>query len=110
VLSLPPAFAVNLITLSGGAHVSASGVALAVLSGALASGVGYVVWYAALRGLTATRAATVQLAVPVLAAVGGVLFLSERISLRLLLAGVVILGGVGLALLGRSHTARTKTA
>jgi drug/metabolite transporter (DMT)-like permease len=58
--------------------------------------------------LTATRAATVQLAVPVLAAVGGVIFLSERISLRLLLAGVVILGGVALTLMSRARPAQAK--
>lgn len=109
VLALPLALFVNLL-MRGDAHVSRTGVTLAVLSGALASGVGYVVWYAALRGLTATRAATVQLAVPVLAATGGVLFLSERISLRLLLAACVILGGVGLALLGRSRPSHSKTA
>jgi drug/metabolite transporter (DMT)-like permease len=109
VLALPLACIVNLLALRD-AHVSGTGVVLAVLSGALASGVGYVVWYAALRGLTATRAATVQLAVPVLAAAGGVLFLSERISLRLLLAALVILGGVGLALLGRSQSAQSKAA
>jgi drug/metabolite transporter (DMT)-like permease len=109
MLALPPALAVNLIA-SGGAHVSSAGVVLAVVSGALASGVGYVVWYAALRGLTATRAATVQLPVPVLAAVGGVIFMSENVSLRLLVATAVILGGVALALSGRAQTARTKTA
>jgi drug/metabolite transporter (DMT)-like permease len=107
VLALPLALVVNLL-MRGDAHVSGTGVALAVLSGALASGVGYVVWYAALRGLTATRAATLQLAVPVLAATGGVLFLSERISLRLLLAACVILGGVGLALLSRARPAPSK--
>jgi drug/metabolite transporter (DMT)-like permease len=70
----------------------------AALSGSITSGVGYVIWYAALRGLTATRAAIVQLAVPVLAAVGGVVVLSEAITLRLIISAVVILGGVGLAL------------
>jgi drug/metabolite transporter (DMT)-like permease len=109
VLALPLAFAVNLIT-SGGAHVSTTGVVLAVMSGALASGVGYVVWYAALRGLSATRAATVQLPVPALAAVGGVIFMSESVSLRLLIATAVILGGVALALSGRAQAARTKAA
>lgn len=109
VLALPLAVAVNLITLRGAAHVSHRGVLLAVLSGALASGVGYVVWYAALRGLTATRAATVQLAVPVLAAAGGVLLLSETITPRLLLAACVILGGVGLALSGRARVAQMNT-
>jgi drug/metabolite transporter (DMT)-like permease len=108
VLALPLACVINLLML-GDAHVSRKGVMLAIVSGALASGVGYVVWYAALRGLTATRAATVQLAVPVLAAAGGVIFLSERISLRLLLAACVILGGVGLALLGRAQVAQSKT-
>jgi len=85
------------------AHVSVEGAALAVASGALASGLGYVVWYAALRGLTATRAATVQLAVPVIAAIGGVAILSERITLRLIVSAILILGGIGLALLGRTR-------
>jgi len=79
-------------------HLSSEGVVLAVLSGSLASGLGYVGWYTALGGLTVTRAATVQLSVPVLAAVGGVLFLSEEVSLRLVLAGIMILGGVGISL------------
>jgi len=100
ILSLPFFFAVSLITF-GNNHVSAKGAFLAVLSGAFASGVGYVIWYAALKGLTATRAATVQLTVPVLAAVGGVFFLSERITMRLIFAAWLILGGVGLALFGR---------
>ena len=70
----------------------------AALSGSITSGVGYVIWYAALRRLTATRAAMVQLAVPVLAAVGGVVVLSEAITLRLIISAMVILGGVGLAI------------
>jgi drug/metabolite transporter (DMT)-like permease len=82
-------------------HLSANGLLLATISGALTSGLGYVIWYAALRGLTTARAATVQLSVPVLAAWSGVLFLSEEISLRLLLAGLLILGGIGLAVTGR---------
>lgn len=108
VHAVPAAIGVNLVMLRD-LHVSAEGAFLAVLSGALASGVGYVVWYAALRGLTAMRAATVQLAVPVLAAGGGVIFLSEQISLRLFLSAVVILGGVGLALAGRQSSVREKT-
>ncbi|MDQ1523058.1 MAG: hypothetical protein QOE47_982 [Pyrinomonadaceae bacterium] len=112
VLALPLACAVNLVTLGvgAGAHVSTSGVMLAVVSGALASGMGYVVWYAALRNLTATRAATVQLPVPLLAAAGGVIFMSEQLSLRLLLAAAAILGGVALALMGRAQTAYAKKA
>jgi drug/metabolite transporter (DMT)-like permease len=108
VHSVPAAIGVNIIMLRD-LHVSAEGAFLAVLSGALASGMGYVVWYAALRGLTAMRAATVQLAVPVLAAAGGVLFLSEHVSLRLVVSAIVILGGVGLALAGRQVSFRTKT-
>jgi drug/metabolite transporter (DMT)-like permease len=69
----------------------------AALSGSITSGVGYVLWYAALPRLAATRAATVQLAVPVLAALAGVVILSEEISLRLVISSVAILGGVGLA-------------
>jgi drug/metabolite transporter (DMT)-like permease len=80
------------------AVASARGVVLAVVSGALASGLGYVLWYSALRGLTATRAAVVQLLVPVLAAAMGAAALREPISLRLLAAATMILGGVGLAL------------
>ena len=82
---------------------STPGALLAVASGALASGVGYVIWYAALRGLTATRAATVQLCVPVLAALGGVIFLSEAITARLVVAAVLILGGVGAAVAARTR-------
>lgn len=77
------------------------GILDAVLSGAIASGIGYAVWYAALRGLTATRAASVQLSVPVLAALAGVLFLHEPITLRLLLASVAILGGIALVVFDR---------
>ena len=82
-----------------------AGVGYAVLSGALASGVGYSIWYAALRGLTATRAATVQLSVPVIVALGGVVFLGEPITLRLVFASTAILGGIALVVLSRRRTA-----
>lgn len=104
VHALPLSFVLNLFML-GSAHVSAKGVLLASLSGALTSGVGYVIWYQALRSLTAMLSATVQLVVPVLAALGGLIILAERISLHLLLSAIVILGGVGLALLGRKRSA-----
>jgi drug/metabolite transporter (DMT)-like permease len=83
--------------------VSLHGVVVAVVSGAVTSGLGYVMWYRALRGLTTTQAAIVQLPVPLLTAVGGVLVLSETVSLRLIAAGVMILGGVGLAIASRAH-------
>ena len=82
--------------------VSARGAALAVASGALASGIGYSVWYAALRGLSASEAAVLQLLVPVIAAAGGVALLGEAISVRLALAAAAILGGVGLAIRART--------
>jgi len=80
------------------AHVSPVGVWFAVGSGAIASGLGYAAWYAVLPRLSATRAGTVQLTVPVMAALGGTALLGERISLRLALSAVAILGGVGLAI------------
>ncbi|HSM17473.1 MAG TPA: DMT family transporter [Gemmatimonadales bacterium] len=95
--AVPLVLGVSLVARSQ-VSLSGPGILLAILSGALASGVGYAVWYAALRGLTRTRAATVQLSVPVLAALGGVFFLSENVSLRLVLSAVLILGGVGIAI------------
>ncbi|NMM25858.1 MAG: DMT family transporter [Glaciimonas sp.] len=77
------------------------GILYAVLSGAIASGLGYALWYAALRGLTATRAATVQLSVPVIAALAGLLFLREPITLLLMLASVAILGGIAMVVFDR---------
>jgi len=71
----------------------------AVSSGALASGIGYAIWYAALPALNATNAATVQLSVPVIAALGGIVFLGETITLRLVLASAAILGGIALVIL-----------
>jgi drug/metabolite transporter (DMT)-like permease len=85
----------------GSRHATTEGVLLSASSGALASGLGYVVWYAAISGLTATRAATVQIAVPVLAAAGGVVLLSEPITLRLIAGAVLILGGIGLGVASR---------
>jgi drug/metabolite transporter (DMT)-like permease len=83
-------------------NISAPGALLAMISGGLTSALGYVVWYAALPNLSTTRAALVQLVVPVLAAGGGVLVLSEPLSLRLVLSAALILGGIALAISGRS--------
>ena len=82
-------------------HLSAYGILLAILSGAAASGVGYTVWYAALKHLTSTRAAILQLAVPVLAAVLGIILLAEAASLRLVVAAALILGGIALTIAGK---------
>lgn len=70
------------------------GVFLAMLSGGIASGIGYFIWYAALRGLSTIQSAVVQLSVPVIAAAGGVVFVSEPITPRLVVAALLILGGV----------------
>jgi drug/metabolite transporter (DMT)-like permease len=86
-------------------HVEARGLALALLSGAVASGLGYVIWYHALAGLPGIQASITQLAVPVLTAVGGVLLLDERITLRLGLAAPLVLGGVALTVLARPRPA-----
>ncbi|MEO6462755.1 MAG: DMT family transporter, partial [Candidatus Eisenbacteria bacterium] len=101
--ALPGAALLAAVALAMGAlRLDVEGALLAATSGALASGVGYAVWYAALRRLPATEAGIVQLSVPVLAALGGVLILAEPVTLRLVLASVIVLGGVGLALgLGR---------
>ena len=88
-----------IVIVHGAAHLEPQGTGLALVSGAITSGLGYIVWYAALRGLTATRAAVVQLAVPVVSAIGGVFLLGEKFSARLGLAGILIVGGIALAAL-----------
>lgn len=85
------------------AELTAMGILLAILSGAVASGLGYSVWYLALNGLNATQAAVVQLSVPVIAAFGGVIFVSEAITLRLSVSSMMILGGILIVVLGRNH-------
>jgi drug/metabolite transporter (DMT)-like permease len=95
--TVPFAVALILLWLST-LTITPMGFLWAAVSGSITSGLGYVLWYAALPRLTATRAATVQLAPAPLAALGGVIVLSEAISLRLVISTVVILGGVGLAI------------
>ena len=98
LLTVPLAVLLALVTWSA-AHISAPGVFYAVLSGVLASGAGYAIWYTALPALSSPIAATVQLSVPVIAAVGGVLLLAEPLSLRLILGSVAVLGGVALVIM-----------
>lgn len=98
--AVPPALMVTII-LWPSLRLRADGFFWAVLSGAITSGLGYVIWYAALPRLTATRAATVQLAVPAIAALGGVLLLSEIMTVRLLVSACAILGGIGLSVSAR---------
>jgi drug/metabolite transporter (DMT)-like permease len=96
--SVPIAAALSLLLLS---HISLdrAGMAYAVLSGALASGIGYAIWYRVLPAMKATHAATVQLSVPVIAAMGGIAVLGEPISVRSVLASTAILGGIALVIL-----------
>ncbi len=91
-------------------HLSAEGMMLAILSGAIASGIGYTVWYVALGGLSATEAAVVQLLVPVIAGVGGIVFVSETITVRLLMAAVLILGGILTVVGGRWYFVQWRVA
>jgi drug/metabolite transporter (DMT)-like permease len=100
IFAVPMVLLVNVFTFPK-AHFSTEGVGYAILSGAVASGLGYVIWYAALKGLTTTQAALLQLFVPVIAALGGSLLLSETITTRLLVAGFLISIGVILALIGK---------
>lgn len=101
----------HILILRGGSSIEGPllPLAYAAISGALASGVGYAIWYTALRGLSATRAALVQLAVPPLAAIGGILLLGEAPTLRLAGASLLILGGIALGVLGRSPTPGKRT-
>jgi drug/metabolite transporter (DMT)-like permease len=95
----PLAVAVSLAAFLAGEEVviTAGGAGLAIASGALSSALGYAIWYAALPGLGSIRAASVQLLVPVLTAIGGVVLLDEAVTVRLAVGTVLILGGVGLA-------------
>jgi drug/metabolite transporter (DMT)-like permease len=86
-------------------EIDAAGFTYAVASGALASGVGYAIWYTAIRGLAATSAASVQLTVPVIAAVGAVALLGEPITLHLVATSTIILGGVALVIVYRTPAA-----
>lgn len=99
--ALPLALVLSALSF-GSASLEPYGIALAIVSGAITSGMGYVIWYAALPLLSATRAASVQLSVPAIAAIGGVLVLSEPVSLRLIIATILLISGISLVLWNRS--------
>lgn len=102
VWSVPVAIATVLVFIKD-IDATRSGVLLAIASGAVASGAGYAIWYAALRGLRAGQAATVQLSVPVITAFGGIVFLMEPLTLRFAIASVFTLGGISLVLAQRAR-------
>jgi drug/metabolite transporter (DMT)-like permease len=91
------------LVLHAGPSFDIAGVTCAIASGAVASGLGYVVWYTVLPALKATTAATLHLSVPVITAMGGIIFLHESLTLRLALASAAILGGVALVVLTKQH-------
>jgi len=97
LLSVAMVLVLTIMTFSG-AGISNRGIVLAIVSGAVTSGVGYVIWYAALNSLSSMQAALVQLSVPAIAMAGGVLLLAEPLSLRLLVSSGLVLGGIGIAL------------
>jgi len=101
--AVPIAALLSVLMLKG--SLDNAGFWYAVSSGALASGIGYAIWYTALPALKATKAATVQLSVPVIAALGGVVFLGEPITLRLVLAAAAILGGIALVIVEKQLAA-----
>ena len=107
VRAVPMALALSLLARPV-LSVDVEGAWYAVVSGALASGVGYALWYRALPGLRPVSAATVQLSVPVIAALGGVMFLSEAPGVRLVLASLAILGGIALVIVSRRHAGAAK--
>ena len=100
-----PVAAVLSVLMHEGTALDNAGVWCAVAAGALASGIGYAIWYTALPALKATQAATVQLSVPVIAALGGSIFLGEPVTLRIALASVAILGGIALVILEKQPKA-----
>lgn len=105
VRAIPLTLAVSVATWRF-AHLETRGVVLAAVSGAVTSGLGYVAWYSALRTLSATRASLVQLLVPVIAAVGGLVVLGEALSLRLIVSAAIVIGGIALALSANERRSR----
>jgi drug/metabolite transporter (DMT)-like permease len=105
--TIPLVIILAIVTLQN-AQYSFEGIVLAVLSGGIASGIGYAIWYVALGGLSSTQAAVVQLLVPVIAAFGGVIFVSEVVTLRLTISATMILGGILMVVLGRYYYVRLR--
>lgn len=107
-LRTTPAIALLAIVTISNAKYSTEGVLLALLSGGITSGIGYTIWYIALAGLTSTQAAVLQLSVPVIAAFGGVLFVTETVTMRLIISSAMVLGGILMVILGKYYSTRFK--
>lgn len=88
-------------------NYSSEGIILALISGAITSGVGYTIWYIALGSISSTQAAVIQLSVPIIAAIGGVLFVSEIITIRLIISASIVLSGILMVVIGKSYFTQT---
>jgi drug/metabolite transporter (DMT)-like permease len=106
-LYLLPCVALLSLCFAADRHLSSTGLAYAAASGSVATGLGYVIWYEAQKRLSAISAATVQLSVPVAAALGGLVLMTENVTLRLVLASCATLGGIALVLTQRSRAAES---
>lgn len=104
LLSVPMGLVLLFITISS-SQITLYGVILAIASGAITSGMGYALWYKVLPQLTSTRASIVQLTVPVVAGIGGLIFLSEPLTFRFVLASALILGGVAISIVMKANRA-----
>ncbi len=98
-----------LLTLSN-IELSNQGILLAIISGTVTSGLGYAIWYSALSGLTVKHAAIIQLSVPVIAAIGGVIFSNETINIELITSSFLVLGGVLTVIMGKQSMERLQRA
>ena len=94
------------VIMSGAVNITAAGALFAAVAGALASAIGYIIWYSALPHLGPTRAATVQLSVPIIAAFGGIVFVNESPTLQLFIASLATLGGIAMVINSKRVTAR----
>ena len=105
IRTMPLVLVLVLLTIND-MHFSSEGILLAVIAGGLTSGIGYTIWYIALTGLTSTQAAVIQLSVPIIAAIGGVIFVSETITARLIISSIVVLGGILMVVLGKYYSSK----
>lgn len=107
-LRTTPLVVILAISTLNNVNYSYEGIVLALLSGGITSGIGYTIWYIALGGLSSTQAAVLQLSVPVIAALGGVIFVSEAITFRLTVSATMVLGGILIVILGEYYSTRHK--
>ncbi len=98
-----PFIIIMLLVVLKDVNYTSKGILMAIISGGVTSGIGYTIWYMALKGLTSTQAAVVQLLVPAIAAFGGVIFVFEKITFRLTISSTMILGGILIVVMGKKY-------